>query len=169
MNLFLETPQQAAERARRESRARGSSDSDGDLGSRLFDGCAFESEPAVERALERASAAGRSSEPDPATESAYATEAPVSRAAEAAFAPVHDSYEAELAFARRRSQRRVLGRILRSIGLAVALPLLLALIFFASYTVTLILNGASPQEVMEQLHALVAHIEEVARTILPVG
>lgn len=148
MNLFLETPQRAAGRTRPAHRVRGSSDADGGLGSRLFDEDPLDS---------RLADGGAAAEP------------PASRAAEAAFAPAYESYEAELAFAQRRSRRRVLSRVLRSIGMAVALPLLLALIFFISYTVTLILNGATPREVTDHLSLLIAHLEEAVRTILPIG
>lgn len=150
MNLFLESPGQAAGRARRTAVGRAGVG----CGSTLFDG--------PDRALDPVPEPASGPIPAPAPRAQA-----VPRAAEAACGSAYESYEAEIAFSRKRERRRALGRILRVLALAFALPVLMAVAFFASYTVTLILRGFTPEQVVDQLQVLASQIEGGVRAILP--
>lgn len=148
MDLFLETPQQKADRILRqqqrllEMQARaavgprgGSPDGHGDGGG-LFDG-----EP---------SASMGEREPRPEDYSAQ-----------------QDEYRQELDYDRRRSRRRTLRARLRALAMIVLVPLGLVGVFLVSYSLTCILNGATPSEVVQHLSNLVARLSSAIQTAFP--
>lgn len=130
MDLFLETPQQQAERMLRQQQ-------------RLME-------------MQMQGAAVRS----PAQNAA-----PAGEAAPEAYSVQQDSYAQELAFDKRRARRRRWAQRLRTLAMIVLIPLGLAAIFLASYALTCILNGASPNEVLEHLAALGQRLGDVVTTI----
>ena len=132
MDLFLETPQQQAERMLRQQQR---------LMEMQMQGAAAQA-PAQNAAPEMASA------PAPETYSVQ-----------------QDSYAQELAFDKHRARRRRLGQRLRTLAMIVLIPLGLAAIFLVSYALTCILNGASPNEVLQHLSALGQRLGDVITAI----
>lgn len=132
MDLFLETPQQQAERMLRQQQR---------LMEMQMQGVA--TQPVAQNAAPEAASA-----PAPETYSVQ-----------------QDSYAQELAFDKRRARRRRLGQRLRTLAMIVLIPLGLAAIFLASYALTCILNGASPNEVLQHLSALGQRLGDVITTI----
>lgn len=65
-----------------------------------------------------------------------------------------ESYRKELAFDRKRARRRKSGTILRALGYCIGVPIALAVVFIVSYVLTCIVNGASPEEVVELVGSL---------------
>lgn len=68
-----------------------------------------------------------------------------------------DAYRAELSYNKKRAFRCKLGHVLRLLSLVVAVPLAVIAVFVASYALTFILNGASPEEVLLALQGLFAN------------
>ncbi len=134
MDLFLETPQQQAERMLRQQQ-------------RLM-------EMQMQGAAAQASAQNAASSVSPAGE-----------AAPGDYSVQQDSYAQELSFDKRRARRRRLGQRLRTLAMIVFIPLGLAAIFLVSYSLTCILNGASPNEVLQHLSALGQRLGDVVTTI----
>lgn len=130
MDLFLETPQQQAERMLRQQQ-------------RLM-------EMQMQGAAVQASAQNV---------------APAGEAAPENYSVQQDSYAQELSFDKRRVRRRHLAQRLRTLAMIVLIPLGLAAIFLASYSLTCILNGASPNEVFQHLSALGQRLGDVVTTI----
>lgn len=73
-----------------------------------------------------------------------------------------ESYRKELAFDRARTRRRKALGILRMLAMIVAIPAGLALLFVASYALTCILRGATPDEVLELLQMMLERICDFA-------
>ena len=69
-----------------------------------------------------------------------------------------ESYRKELAFDRARERRRKLVAVVRMLIMIVAIPAGLVLLFVASYSLTCILNGATPDEVLELLQMMFERI-----------
>lgn len=132
MDLFLETPQQQAERMLRQQQ-------------RLME---MQMQGAVTQPVAQNAA--------PEMASAPASEA---------YSVQQDSYAQELAFDKHRARRRRLGQRLRTLAMIVLIPLGLVAIFLASYALTCILNGASPNEVLQHLAALGQRLGDVITTI----
>lgn len=132
MDLFLETPQQQAERMLRQQR-------------RLME---MQMQGVVTQPVAQNAAPEVASVPAPETYSVQ-----------------QDSYAQELAFDKRRARRRRLGQRLRTLAMIVLIPLGLVAIFLASYALTCILNGASPNEVLQHLAALGQRLGDVITTI----
>lgn len=65
-----------------------------------------------------------------------------------------ESYRKELAFDKKRARRRKSGAILRALGYCMGVPIVLAVVFVVSYVLTCIVNGASPEEVVELVGSL---------------
>lgn len=76
-----------------------------------------------------------------------------------------EEYQAELAFDRKRVRRRKLMTVLRTIALIFAVPVLLVAVFIASYALTFVLSGASPEEVLEALADCFKMIWENIRSV----
>ena len=132
MDLFLETPQQQAERMLRQQQ-------------RLME---MQMQGAVTQPVAQNAASEVASAPAPETYSVQ-----------------QDSYAQELAFDKHRARRRRLGQRLRALAMIVLIPLGLAVIFLASFALTCILNGASPNEVLQHLAALGQRLGDVITTI----
>ena len=90
---------------------------------------------------------------------------PASAPAPETYSVQQDSYAQELAFDKRRAHRRRWSQRLRTLAMIVLIPLGLAAIFWASYALTCILNGASPSEVLQHLSALGQRLGDVITTI----
>ena len=135
MDLFLETSQQQAERMLRQQQ-------------RL-----------MEMQMQGAAA-------QPPAQNATPVVSPAGESAPEAYSVQQDSYAQEqLAFDKRRARRRRVGQRLRTLAMIVLIPLGLAAIFLASYALTCILNGASPNEVLQHLAALGQRLGDVITTI----
>ena len=137
MDLFLETPQQQAERMLRQQQR---------LMEMQMQGAA--AQPFAQNITPVAPAPPAGRGPAPETYSVQ-----------------QDSYAQELAFDKRRARRRRLGQRLRTLAMVVLIPLGLAVIFLVSYALTCILNGASPNEVLQHLAALGQRLSDVITTI----
>ena len=138
MDLFLETPQQQAERMLRQQQR---------LMEMQMQGVASQA-PVQNAAPASAPAAVPGHEPAPD-----------------AYPVLQDSYAQELAFDKRRARRRRVGQRLHTLAMIVLIPLGLAAIFLVSYALTCILNGASPSEVLQHLSALGQRLGDVITTI----
>jgi len=134
MDLFLETPQQQAERMLRQQQ-------------RL-----------MEMQMQGAAVQPPAQNTAPAVSPADAVDP-------GAYSVQQDSYAQELAFDKRRARRRRWAQRLRTLAMIVLIPLGLAAIFLVSYALTCILNGASPNEVLEHLAALGQRLGDVITTI----
>lgn len=77
----------------------------------------------------------------------------------------YEEYQAELAFDRRRVRRRRLLAVLRTLALIMAVPVLLVAVFIASYALTFVLSGASPEEVVEALADCFRMVWENVRSV----
>lgn len=91
--------------------------------------------------------------------------APAGGVASESYSVQQDSYAQELAFDKRRTRRRRLGQRLRTLAMIVVIPLGLVAIFLASYALTCILNGTSPEEVLRHLAALGRRLGDVATAV----
>lgn len=134
MDLFLETPQQQAERMLRQQQR---------LMEMQMQGVA--AQPPAQNVAPAVSSAG---EVDPGVYSVQ-----------------QDSYAQELAFDKRRTRHRRVGQRLRTLAMIMLIPLGLAAIFLVSYALTCILNGASPNEVLQHLAALGQRLGDVVATV----
>ena len=138
MDLFLETPQQQAERMLRQQQRLVEMQMQGAVAQPLAQNAVPAAVPAA--------VPGRESAPE-------------------AYSVQQDSYAQELAFDKRRARHRRLGQCLRTLAMIVLIPLGLAAIFLMSYALTCILNGASPNEVLQHLSALGQRLGDVITTI----
>lgn len=138
MDLFLETPQQQAERMLRQQQ-------------RL-----------MEMQMQGAAAQPFAQNVVPA---AVPAAVPGCDSAPEAYSVQQDSYAQELAFDKRRARHRLWAQRLRTLAMIVLIPMGLATIFLVSYALTCILNGASPNEVLQHLAALDQRLGDVAATI----
>ena len=138
MDLFLETPQQQAERMLRQQQ-------------RL-----------MEIQMQGAAAQPFAQNVVPA---AVPAAVPGCESAPENYSVQQDSYAQELAFDKRRTRHRRAGQRLRTLAMIVLIPLGLAAIFLVSYAFTCILNGASPGEVLQHLSALGQRLGDVITTI----
>lgn len=80
-------------------------------------------------------------------------------AAAADYSVTDEAYRAELDFDRKRARRRRRGHVLRLLAAIVLVPVTITLVFFASYALTCILNGASPEELAGMMGDLLRRIE----------
>lgn len=145
MNLFIETPQQAAERrARAEPGAAIALDA---VRPRVFQAPPV-AEPCDDGPAE--SAGNASADGDPA--------APYSQA--------QSSYRDEIAYGRARDRRRKRAAALRILAFVVLMPVLLVMVFMISYAVTCILNGATPEQVVDLLRTMVARVSGFIRDLV---
>lgn len=78
-----------------------------------------------------------------------------------------DEYRQELDYDRRRSKHRTLRASLRTLAMIVLVPLGLAAIFLVSYSLTCILNGATPSEVVQHLTNLVQRLMTAIQAAFP--
>lgn len=76
------------------------------------------------------------------------------------------TYRDEIEFARARDRKKKLGGALKIVAFIALMPVLLIAVFLVSYTVTCILNGASPEQVVELLGTMLARVEGFARDLV---
>lgn len=84
------------------------------------------------------------------------------------YSVAQESYREELAFHRERARRRKLAAAARVLGLALLIPLALVAVFVGSYVLTCVVNGASPDEVLELVQTMPQRIESFVRTMTAV-
>ena len=96
-------------------------------------------------------------EPDMTDGASGTTPEAVSNAAEV--------YRAERSYDRRRARKRKMVHALRLLGIVIVVPLAVVAVFFASYALTYILNGAGPEEVAQALLELIGHIKTTVEQI----
>ncbi len=77
----------------------------------------------------------------------------------------YEEYRAELAFDRARARRRLALTVLRTLALILAVPVLLLAVFIASYALTFVLSGASPEKVVEALSDCFKMVWEGIRSV----
>lgn len=176
MDLFIETPERTAERLERERRLQETwmaSLRQGEGGARRTQG---DEVPEVYGAAEvgcRASEAGHSTPDERVQERSRerwsCDELPAKtrrfgrrrrrekdvRAKAESYSVAQEAYRDELAYDKRRARRRKLFAVVRAIGLLFGIPLLLVAVFAGSYVFTCIINGATPEEVVELLSDMV--------------
>ena len=91
--------------------------------------------------------------------------APVSRAGEPLLQN-EGAYRCEKAYDARRRRRRAVLAVLRA-GLAIALvPVAVAVVFVGSYAVTCILDGATPEELVQALMDLLEQVKGIVREVM---
>lgn len=135
MNLFIESPRQRAESLRSEEH------------------------DAWLRALQEQYAARALTEASPGGTAAQREQCAQEQAQpDGSYSVSQASYRDELAFHARRVRRRKVFAVARAVALAVLIPVLLVTVFLASYVMTCVVNGASPDEVMELLRAMPARV-----------
>lgn len=78
-----------------------------------------------------------------------------------------DEYRRELDYDRRRSRHRTFRARLKTLAMIVLVPLGLIAIFLVSYSLTCILNGATPSEVVQHLSNLYARLSSAIQTAFP--
>lgn len=158
MELFIESPRRAREREERKRRAgtaRQAAISDCmDLDEpNMHASTGDDAEAALKGHVGRRGFAWSRSGRDGAYSESTETDSYASCAA--------DAYRAELAYDKKRVFHSKLGHALRLLALVVAVPLAVIAVFVASYALTFILNGASPEEVMLALQGLFANGRDV--------
>lgn len=73
-----------------------------------------------------------------------------------------DAYQKERAYDARRRRRRVFMGVVRCVLAIVLVPLAVALVFVGSYALTCILEGATPDELIQALWDLFDHVCQIA-------
>lgn len=150
MNLFVETA---------EMRARRTAAGEGGSSAALWQASAKQTDSQQQQANREHEAARR--------ERVVAREdAPDEVRPDGSYSLEQESYQTELAFDRARTRRRKLAAVVRAIAAIVLVPAVLAVVFVASYTLTCILNGATPQEVVELLGDLAHNVIELIQSIV---
>ena len=162
MNLFLESPQQEAERLLREQRRQpyGASTPSGP-------GAVASAPPSPwEGAAPYASSAQPAPQPapQPMPQSAPYSAQPAAypgqpQADWERYSLEQETYRDEMAFNRKRASARKRRGILRALAFIVAVPLMLIVAFVVSYVLTCILNGASPDDIALLLGDLWARVQ----------
>ena len=142
MNLFIETPQRAAERLERERRYVRAAAPARDI-ARVQDGAA--STMAASLDLDEPDSVARHRPGN----RPYAAQP---RAGQP-YSVAQDSYQRELAFDKQRARSKVTG-MLKMALFVLLLPVVLVVVFIAAYALACIANGASPQELLGLLGAL---------------
>ena len=141
MNLFIETPQRAAERLERERRYVRAAAPARDI-ARVQDGAA--STMAASLDLDEPDSVARHRPGN----RPYAAQP---RAGQP-YSVAQDSYQ--LAFDKQRARRRKVTGMLKMALFVLLLPVVLVVVFIAAYALACIANGASPQELLGLLGAL---------------
>lgn len=85
----------------------------------------------------------------------------VQNAPEAAPVPLEEAYGSERKYDTRRARRRAVLGIVRAVLLVLAVPLMMAVVFVVSYALTCILDGATPEELIEALAMLYEQAREL--------
>ena len=166
MNLFIETPQQQAQRL---ASASGALTAGGAHG--LFSGvqkpAAAEDEVAVKVRAEAAVKAAASVPEAVAARQAARQEAPrdASAPVEEPYSIAQEAYRRELDYDRKRVRGRRRKTVLRVLLTIVLVPILLFAAFIASYVLTCVLNGATPEELAQLMAKLFGQIGTFLSTV----
>lgn len=174
MDLFIESPEQMherMERARAVSRQRGTARCGADHGgaqAAQADGCSsFEVPESWREPLWGSEGEARDSCGAASTGVLREREDAAAKARrDGAYSLEQDTYRAELAFDRKRTRRRKVLSAVRVLALVVLVPAILVVVFVASYILTCILNGATPDDVLELLQGLWMRVEGFAHDVL---
>lgn len=94
-----------------------------------------------------------------ATESA-ALQASAQARPDRSYSLEQEQYQEALAYDRRRTRRRKLAVVLRALAIILLVPVALVFLFVASYLLTCIYNGASPDELGGLLADLAARVQD---------
>ena len=174
MDLFLETPQQKANRILRqqqrllEMQTQAAADpyggsrggrGDASSGEGLSGGDGYPSE-----ALFGDGGEGRSRRTGGLFGRGPSSEAAARDARPEDYSVQQDEYRRELDYDRGRARRRTAHARLHALAMIVLVPLGLIAIFLVSYSLTCILNGATPGEVVQHLSNLVARLSSAIQT-----
>lgn len=153
MNLFIETPQRAADRLERERR----------LGRGMVP--ARDTGQWTVGVLPAAGGSLDLDEPE-----SVARDLPANRSlAGQPYSVAQESYRRELAFDRQRARKRKAVSVLKMVLFVLLLPVALVTVFIAAYALACIANGASPQELLELLGALLERMGGFAAGALAVS
>lgn len=82
------------------------------------------------------------------------------------YSSAQETYAAEVAYARSRHRRRKLAVIARALLLVILMPVLFVAVFLVSYAVTCVLNGSSPEQVVELMGAMFLRLKGLASDVL---
>ena len=99
-----------------------------------------------------------------ATESA-ALQASAQARPDRSYSLEQEQYQEALAYDRRRTRRRKLAVVLRALAIILLVPVALVFLFVASYLLTCIYNGASPDELGGLLADLAARVQDHAAVL----
>lgn len=91
--------------------------------------------------------------------------APVSRAGEPLL-PNEGAYRCEKAYDARRRRRRAALAVLRTVLTIALVPVAVAIVFVGSYAVTCILDGATPEELVQALLDLLEQVKSIVREVM---
>lgn len=93
-------------------------------------------------------------------------DSPAGRTGRIPYSQAQQSYREELAYNKKRVRRRRWNAVVRVLAFLVLLPLFLVGVFVGVYVLTCILNGASPDELVELLGELVAYARALVEQVL---
>ena len=91
--------------------------------------------------------------------------APVSRSGEPLL-PNEGAYRCEKAYDARRRRRRAVLAVLKVVLTVALVPVAVAIVFVGSYAVTCILDGATPEELVQALLDLLEQVKSIAREVM---
>lgn len=84
----------------------------------------------------------------------------------APYSTVQEAYRDDLAYGKERDRARKRAHILRVLAVIVVFPIVLALVFIAAYALTCIVNGATPQELVEMMGDLFHRVGAFAGSLV---
>lgn len=76
-----------------------------------------------------------------------------------------EAYQEERAYAARRHRHKLVLGMLRTVGVIVAVPVIVTLVFVASYALTCVLEGATPEELVQALSDLWEQALRIVREV----
>ena len=82
------------------------------------------------------------------------------------YSVAQESYQEELAYLHRRTRRSRAFAVLRVVSLIVLVPLALVALFLLAYVLTCIMDGASPEEVVELVSALLTRLADFVQSLI---
>lgn len=91
--------------------------------------------------------------------------APVSRSGEPLL-PNEGAYRCEKAYDARRRRRRAVLAVLKVVLTIALVPVAVTIVFVGSYAVTCILDGATPEELVQALLDLLEQVKSIVREVM---
>lgn len=174
MNIFIETPQRAAERMENRRRQQERLRRDGAASGGVATGNAvpasfstaavaapdldLDEVPGYERADRQGSASQASAAPEGCSRQDGLRSRQKSEGREPQSVAA-DAYRDEKAYDRKRARRHKRAHALRVVAFVLFMPMAIAAVFLISYVLTCVLNGATPEEVVASLSNLVQRVE----------